>query len=158
MMDELIWGTRESVNQLNMALHITSMESNVEIMCWELRCDKTPWDSYLQCFPSSNMSIAFLDLSIENQKGGYIKPSWIDALSTIFHEWHLVSFRILIVCLFHHILHISSMMMSATGWDKVMRSMDDRQASWGSAKGMLCLWVVSSDGSNPDRSKMSRQR
>jgi len=26
-------------------------------------------------FPSSNMSIAFLDSSLENQKGGYIKPS-----------------------------------------------------------------------------------
>jgi len=28
-------------------------------------------------FPSSNISVAFLDLSIENQKVGYIKPNRI---------------------------------------------------------------------------------
>ena len=33
MMDELIRGTRESVNELNMAHHITSVESSMEIMC-----------------------------------------------------------------------------------------------------------------------------
>src|SRR5882724_10334544 len=31
-------------------------------------------------FPSSNMSVAFLDSSIENQKGGYIKPNCIKLL------------------------------------------------------------------------------
>ena len=73
-MNELAWGTRESVDELNMALHIA--ESSVKIMCETFgRYDKTFWDKDLQCFPSSNMSIAFLDLSVENQKGGYIKPN-----------------------------------------------------------------------------------
>ena len=94
------------------------------------------------------MSIAFLDSSIENQKGGCIKLNWIISLNTIFHEWHLVSFRVPIVALFHHILHISSTVISATGWAKVMRSVDDSQASWGSAEDMFCLQVLSLDGSN----------
>jgi len=79
-------------------------------------------------FPSSNMSVAFLDSSIENRKGGYIN---------FFHKWYLyclevalVSFRVPIVSLFHYILHISSTVISATGWAKVVRHMDDSQASW----------------------------
>jgi len=35
------------------------------------------------------MSVAFLDSSVENQKGGYIKLNWIISLNTIFHKWHL---------------------------------------------------------------------
>jgi len=50
-------------------------------------------------------------------------------------------------------LHISSMVMSATGWAEVARSVDDRQDSWGSAEGVLCPQVVSLDGSNLDGSK-----
>ena len=35
-------------------------------------------------FPFSNMSVAFLDSSLENQKGGYIKPDWIKLLKYTF--------------------------------------------------------------------------
>ena len=49
-------------------------------------------------FPSRNMSVACLDSSIENQKGGYIKPSQIMSQvhcsasgTSIVSEWHLVS-------------------------------------------------------------------
>jgi len=47
--------------------------------------------------PSSNMSIAFLDLSIENQKGGWIKQNQIISFNTVFHEWlsGFVQFRII---------------------------------------------------------------
>ena len=59
MMDKLIWRTRESINELNVALHITSHGIQCGNCVWELgRCDETPWDSDLQCFPSSNMSVA----------------------------------------------------------------------------------------------------
>src|SRR5882724_4550283 len=37
-------------------------------------------------FPSSNMSVALLDLSIENQKGGYIKPNQIKLLKYRFPQ------------------------------------------------------------------------
>jgi len=47
--------------------------------------------------------------------------------------------------------------MSTTGQAEVVRSMDDGQASWGSAEGMLWLWVVGLDGSNLDGSKMDGQ-
>jgi len=36
------------------------------------------------------MSVAFLDLSIENQKGGCIKPNPIISLNTNFHKWHSI--------------------------------------------------------------------
>ena len=95
MMDELIGGTRESVNEVNVVLHITSFGIQCGNHVWELRrCDETPWDSDLQCFPSSNMSVAFLYLSIENQKGGYIKLNWINSLNTVFHEWHLYCLQV----------------------------------------------------------------
>jgi len=44
--------------------------------------------------------------------------------------------------------------ISATGWAAVARSIGDGQALWGSAEGMLFLWVVDSDGSNLDGGKM----
>src|SRR5882724_7821219 len=74
--------------------------------------------------------------------------------TSIVSRWHLVSFRVPIVCLFCHILHISSTVISATVWAEVAKFVDDSHASQGSAEGMLCLWVVSLDGSNLDRSKM----
>src|SRR5882724_10844495 len=82
MVDESIRRTRESINELNVALHVTSQG--------------------IQC---GNMSVAFLDSSVENQKEGCIKVNQIISLNTIFHEWHLVSFRV----------HISSTVISATG-------------------------------------------
>src|SRR5882724_10636280 len=66
----------------------------------------------------------------------------------IVSEWHLVSFRVPIVSLFHCIFHIFSMVIGATGQAEVRRSVDDSQASQGSVEGMFCLWVLSSDRSN----------
>jgi len=43
-----------------------------------------------------------------------------------------------IVSLFHGILHIASTVIGATGRAEVARSMDDNQASWESAEGVLC--------------------
>ena len=40
------------------------------------------------------MSIAFLDSSIENQKGGYLKPNQIKLLKYPFHVWHLYCLRV----------------------------------------------------------------
>ena len=55
---------------------LQAMECSVEVMCESLDdVTKLPEIVDLQCFPSSNMSVAFLDLSVENQKGGYTKPS-----------------------------------------------------------------------------------
>jgi len=71
------------------------------------------------------MRVAFLDLSIENQKGGYIKQNKINSLNTVFHKWHLVSSRISIVSVFYHILHISSTVIGATSLAEVMRHMVD---------------------------------
>ena len=71
------------------------------------------------------MSIAFSDSSIDNQKGGCINQNGIISLNTVFHEWHLVSFRIPIVSLFYCILHLPSPVIGATNQAKVMRCMDD---------------------------------
>jgi len=49
--------------------------------------------------PSSNMSIAILDLIIENQKGEYIKHNRNISLNTVFHEWHLYCLQVA-PCLF----------------------------------------------------------
>src|SRR5882724_6526373 len=76
----------------------------------------------------------------------------------IVSEWHHVSFRVPIVCLFHHIFHIFSKVPSATGQAKVMRSVDDSQVSQGSAKCMFCPWVLSSDGSNQTKSKQRQMK
>jgi len=45
---------------------------------------------------SSSMSVAYLDLSVENQEGGYIKQNQIISLNTILHKWHLSSWAVLI--------------------------------------------------------------
>src|SRR5882724_9721889 len=81
------------------------VESSVKIMCESSEDMTSPSEIMILKFPSSNMSIAFLDLSVENQKGGYIKPNRIKLLkysfpsgTSIVSEWHLVSFRIPIVC------------------------------------------------------------
>src|SRR5882724_9937960 len=101
---------------------------------------------------SSNMSIAFLDSSVENQKGGYIKPKPIKLIqfsmdgTFIVPKWHLVFFNIPIVCPSTTFLHISSIEIGATGQAEVARSMDYSQSSCKSAKGVFCPWVVSSDG------------
>jgi len=58
-----------------------------------------------------------------------------------------------IVCLFHHIFHILSTVLSATGQAEVVRSIDDSQASQGSAEGMFCTWVLSSDRGNQMEAK-----
>ena len=79
------------------------VESIVKIMYESLEDMMSPSEINDLKFPSSNMSIAFLHLSIENQKGGCIKPDQIKLLKYTFHEWHLVSLRIPIVHLFHHI-------------------------------------------------------
>jgi len=71
----------------------------------------------------------------------------------IISKWHLVSFRVPIVCLFHHIFHIFSTVLSAIGQAEVVRSIDDSQASQGSAEGMFCPWVLGSDRSNQMEAK-----
>ena len=78
--------------------------------------------------------------------------------TSIVSKWHLVSFRVLIVCLFHHISPHFLHSNEATGQAKVVRSVDDSQSSQRSAKGMLCLWVMGLDRSNLDGSKMGGQR
>jgi len=66
-MDESIGGTRESVNELNVASILQAMESSVEIVCESLEdVTKLPEIGIFNVFPSSNMSIAFLYSSIEN--------------------------------------------------------------------------------------------
>ena len=50
------------------------VESSVAIMCESSEDMMSPFKINDLKFPSSNLSVAFLDLSIENQKGGYIKP------------------------------------------------------------------------------------
>ena len=80
------------------------------------------------------MNVAFLDSSVENQNGGHIKLNWIISLNTIFHKCTSI------VSLFHHILHISSTVIGATGQAEVMRHMYDSQASWESAKGGWLRW------------------
>src|SRR5882724_2676677 len=76
----------------------------------------------------------------------------------IVSEWHLVSFRVPIVCPSTTFPHISSTVISATGQPEVTRSMDDSQSSCESAKGVFCQQVVSLDRSNLDGSKMDGQR
>ena len=60
------------------------VESSVEIVCESTEDKMSPSEVMILKFPSSNMSIAFLDLSIENQKGGYIKPNRIKLLKYSF--------------------------------------------------------------------------
>ena len=45
--------------------------------------------------------------------------------TSIVSRWHLVSFRVPIVSLFHHILHISSTVISATVQAEVAKTVDD---------------------------------
>jgi len=53
-----------------MALHITSCGIQCEIMCEHLEDVTKPSEvSDLQCFHSSNMSIAFLDSSVREPEG-----------------------------------------------------------------------------------------
>ena len=96
------------------------------------------------------MSIAVLDSSVENQKGGYIKPNQIKLLkypfSCVAPLLSLSGTLSPIVCLFHHIFHIPRA-ISATGRAEVMRAVDDSQRHALSAVG-------SSDGSNPDGNKL----
>ena len=55
---------------------LQAVESSVEIMCESLDdVTKLPEIVLFNVFPSSNMSVAFLDSGIENQKGGWIKPN-----------------------------------------------------------------------------------
>ena len=72
----MIRGTRESFNELNVALHVTSVESSIEIMCERSEdVTKLPEIVNFNIFLPVNMSIALLYLSVENQKGGCIKPN-----------------------------------------------------------------------------------
>ena len=83
-MDESIWRVRESAKELDVSLHIASCGIQCDNHVWELRGYEEPfWDNDLK-FPSSNMSVAFLDSSIENQKEWYIKPDWIKLLKYTF--------------------------------------------------------------------------
>src|SRR5882724_2180122 len=110
---------------------LQAVESSVEIMCESLEdVMKLPKIVIFNIFPPVNMSIAFLELSIENQKGGCIIPNQIISLNTIFHKWHLVSFRVPIVSLFHHIFHISSTVNSATSQAEVTKSWTIANLHW----------------------------
>src|SRR5882724_8319337 len=63
------------------------VKSSVTIVCESLEDMASPLFFKIRClfkFPSSNMSIAFLDSSIENQKRGYIKPDQIKLLKYTF--------------------------------------------------------------------------
>ena len=54
---------------------LQAMESSVEIVYESSEDAMRPSEIIIFNVPSSDMSIAFLDLSIENQKGGCIKPN-----------------------------------------------------------------------------------
>src|SRR5882724_10227096 len=97
---------------------LQAVEYSVEIVCesWE-DVMKLPEIVIFNIFLPVNMSVAFLDSSIESQKGGCIKLNqtiWSISLNTNFYEWHLVLFRVPILSLFYHISHISSTVNSAT--------------------------------------------
>ena len=72
--------------------------------------------------------------------------------TSIVSKWHLVSFRIPVVTLFYHILHLPSTMTGTTNQAGFMKHMDDSQALWKSAED-VCLWVASLDGSKLDGSR-----
>ena len=88
----------EGLESLSMSLVWPSMleakVSSVEIMyeCLEDMM-KLPKVVILN-IPSSNMSVAFLDSGIENQKGGCIKQNWIISLNTVFHKWYLYCLQV----------------------------------------------------------------
>ena len=86
------------------------MESSLEIMYESLE-DVTKLSEIVifHIFLPVNKRVAFLDSSVENQKGGYIKLKGNISLNTFFHEWHLVSFRVPIVSPFHCILHTATL-------------------------------------------------
>ena len=71
------------------------------------------------------MSIAFLDSSIENQKGGYIKLNQIISLNTIFHKWHLYCLPVAPCLLLEpHLSYfptLLSAMIGAEYWAEAMR-------------------------------------
>jgi len=77
------------------------------------------------------MSVAYFRFKHREPEGGYIKPNQIKLLKYNFHKWHsivskwhLVSFRVPIVCPFHCIFHIDECRSG-----KAARSVDDSQAS-----------------------------
>src|SRR5882724_3969523 len=121
---------------------LPAVESSVEIVCECLEdVTKPPEIVIPQCFPSSNMSIAFLDSSVENQKDTLnLTESTQISMSgaSIVSKWNLVSFRVPIVCPFHHIFHSDK----CHRWAEVTRSMDDSQATQESAEGMPYPQVV----------------
>src|SRR5882724_961652 len=64
---------------------LQAMESSVEIICKSSEYLIEPSEIMIfNVFPSSNMRVAFLDLSIENQKGGYVKSNQIKLLKNNF--------------------------------------------------------------------------
>src|SRR5882724_1222332 len=99
------------------------------------------------------MSVAFLDLSIENQKGGYIKPNQIKLLKYPFLcVAPLLSLSGTLSPLGSYCPSLPlflSTVISATGQAKVARSMDDSQGHALSVVGSL-------DGTNPDRNQSRR--
>src|SRR5882724_4406187 len=145
----------EGLESLSMSLMwpsiLQAMESSVEIICERLEdVMKLPEIVNFDIFPSSKYECRPFIFKQRTRREDTLNLTESNSLNTIFHEWHLVSFRVPIVYLFHCILLISSTMKGATGQAEVMRSMDHSQASWGSAKGVFCPWVLSSDRSNLD--------
>src|SRR5882724_9815196 len=78
---EIQWMSQsEGLESLSMSLTwpsiLQAMESSVEIMYeWLEDVMKLSEIVIFNIFLPVNMSVAFLDSSIENQKGGYIKPT-----------------------------------------------------------------------------------
>ena len=84
------------------------------------------------------MSVAFLDMSVEVKKGGYISQNWIMSHKysylmsgiSIISKGHLVSTRNLHCLVFHHIPHLVSTMIKVSGlsWGHDMH--DDGLGKW----------------------------
>src|SRR5882724_3723448 len=77
-------GSESLLKSLTCPSILQGVESSVTIMCESSEDMTSPSKINDLNFPSSNMSISILDLSIENQKGGYIKPDQIKLLKYTF--------------------------------------------------------------------------
>src|SRR5882724_4103452 len=118
----------------------------------------SPSEIMILSFASSSMSVAFLDLSIENQKGGYIKPNQIKLLKYSFPQVAPLLSPSGILSPLGSLLSVPfstfSTLMSATGRAEASRSMDNEPSLTRISQGVLCPWVVSLNGSKLDRHKM----
>src|SRR5882724_8796695 len=79
-------GSESLLKSLTCPSILQVVESSVTIVCESSEDMTSPSKINDLKFPSSNMSVDFLDLSIENQKGGYIKPDQIKLLKYAFPQ------------------------------------------------------------------------